>query len=86
MHCNLYCSQTTPPVLPRVGIWLNYLPLLSNAELQKISNKFRANKMAVNTAKTKFIVFQTRGKNIQDKECNVVFNSNKIGQPQSHYF
>jgi hypothetical protein len=28
-----------------------------NGELQKILNWFRANKMAVNTAKTKFIVF-----------------------------
>ncbi len=28
-----------------------------NLELQKISNWFRANKMAVNAAKTKFIVF-----------------------------
>jgi hypothetical protein len=35
-----------------------------NVELQKITNWFRANKMAVNTAKTKFIVFRTRGKAI----------------------
>jgi hypothetical protein len=35
-----------------------------NGELQKIANWFRSNKMAVNTAKTKFIVFRTRGQRV----------------------
>ncbi len=51
-----------------------------NIELQKIANWFRSNKMAVNTTKTKFIVFRTRGKRIDPAECRLVFNSNEIGQ------
>ncbi len=43
-----------------------------NCELQKISNWFRSNKMAVNTAKTKFIVFRTRGKRIDPADCLVL--------------
>ncbi len=35
-----------------------------NTELQKIANWFRSNKMAINTSKTKFIVFRTRGKRV----------------------
>ncbi len=50
-----------------------------NTELQKISDWFRSNKMAVNTSKTKFIVFRTRGKPINPDECKVVFNSNETG-------
>ena len=37
--------------------------------------------MAVNTVKTKYIVFRTRGKVINNAECNLLFNSNEIGQP-----
>jgi hypothetical protein len=51
-----------------------------NGELQKISNWFRANKMAVNTSKTKFMVFRTRGKMIDPADCQLMFNSNEIGQ------
>ena len=53
-----------------------------NEELKKIANWFRCNKMAVNTAKTKYIVFRTRGKVINNAECNLLFNSNEIGQPE----
>jgi hypothetical protein len=35
--------------------------------------------MAVNTSKTKFIVFRTRGKRINPEDCQLVFNSNEIG-------
>jgi hypothetical protein len=54
-----------------------------NGELQKIANWFRANKMAVNTAKTKFIVFRTRGKRIDPDDCQLVFNSNEIGSVEN---
>jgi len=54
----------------------------ANAELKKIANWFLANKMAVNTAKTKFIIFRTRGKVINNVECNPVFNSNEFGMPE----
>jgi hypothetical protein len=50
-----------------------------NSELQKISNWFRSNKIAVNTAKTKFIVFRTRGKRIEPADCLVLYNNNEIG-------
>jgi hypothetical protein len=50
-----------------------------NSELQKISDWFRSNKMAVNTAKTKFIVFRTRGKHINPADCQIVYNSNETG-------
>ena len=52
-----------------------------NLELQKISLWYKANKMAVNTSKTKFIVFRTHGKVINPQDCNIVFNSNEIGSP-----
>jgi len=54
-----------------------------NIELQKISNWFRANRMAVNTAKTKFIVFRTRGKIINPLDCQLFFNENEIGLPNN---
>ncbi len=51
-----------------------------NSELQKIANWFRANKMALNVAKTKFMVFRTRGKIIDPQDCHLVYNSNEIGK------
>ncbi len=59
---------------------LNELTSYVNGELKKIANWFRSNKMAVNTAKTKFIVFRTRGKRIDPRDCNLVFNTNEIGK------
>jgi hypothetical protein len=61
---------------------LHELTAYVNLELQKIVNWFRANKMAVNTAKTKFIVFRTHGKKINPEDCVVLFNSNEIGHPE----
>ncbi len=52
-----------------------------NTELQKIGNWFRANKMAINTSKTKFIIFRTRGKRIDPDDCRLMFNNNEIGKP-----
>jgi hypothetical protein len=52
---------------------LNELTTYVNQELKKIYNWFRANKMAVNTAKTKFIVFRTRGKVINPLDCQLVY-------------
>ncbi len=61
---------------------LRELTTFVNQELNKIANWFRANKMAVNTAKTKFIVFRTRGKIINPTDCHLVYNGNEIGQPE----
>ena len=60
---------------------LNVLIKYVNTELQKVANWFLANKMAVNTTKTKFIVFRTHGKKINNDECVLLFNSNEIGKP-----
>jgi hypothetical protein len=38
--------------------------------------------MAVNTKKTKFIVFRTHGKIIDNNLCKIVFNNNEIGKPE----
>jgi hypothetical protein len=51
-------------------------------ELQKIAVWFRSNKMAVNTSKTKFIVFRTHGKKINANECVLSFNNNEPGYPE----
>ncbi len=53
-----------------------------NQELQKISTWFRANKMAVNTSKTKYIIFRTRGKQINPRDCHLVYNGNEVGVPE----
>jgi hypothetical protein len=63
------------------GKKLNELILYVNSELQKIAEWFRSNKMAVNTSKTKFIVFRTHGKIINNIECKLLYNSNEPGQP-----
>jgi len=55
-----------------------------NAELQKVANWFLSNKMAVNTRKTKFIVFRTHGKKINNEDCILLFNSNEIGKPANN--
>jgi hypothetical protein len=39
--------------------------------------------MAVNTSKTKFIIFRTRGKRIDPEDCQLVFNSNEIGSVEN---
>jgi hypothetical protein len=60
-------------------ILINYI----NTELQKIANWFLSNKMAVNTTKTKYIIFRTNGKPIDETVLNVVFNSSEIGKPNN---
>jgi hypothetical protein len=63
------------------GKKLNELKALYvNQELHKISLWFKANKMAVNTSKTKYIIFRTQGKFINDAECNLVYNNNVPGR------
>jgi len=50
------------------------------SELNKIAIWFRANKMCVNVDKTKFIIFRTRGKHI-DENISIQYNANEPGQP-----
>jgi hypothetical protein len=42
-------------------------------------NEKKKRSNAVNAAKTKYIVFRTRGKIINPLDCNLVFNNNEIG-------
>ena len=50
-----------------------------NEELQKIANWLRANRMAINVSKTKYILFHTRGKKIIENELKIELNTNEIG-------
>jgi hypothetical protein len=52
-----------------------------NSELQKVANWFLANKMAINTSKTKFILFRTQGKQVDENICKISYNNNEIGKP-----
>ena len=54
---------------------INYV----NIELQKLSNWFDANKMAINISKTKFIIFRSRGKKIDNEQARIFVNTNEIG-------
>ncbi len=54
-----------------------------NLELQKISNWYCANKLAVNTNKTKFIIFRSRGKPINMDGLSLQLNFNEIGHPNN---
>jgi hypothetical protein len=57
---------------------LDHLIDSANLELQKITNWLTVNKMALNTSKTKYIIFRAKGKRINtDKE--IILNFNEIG-------
>ena len=58
---------------------LNDLIVFVNCELQKLANWFRSNKMDVNISKTKYIIFRTKGKQIDNNIPPVTFNDNEIG-------
>jgi hypothetical protein len=48
-----------------------------NCEINKIAVWFRANKLAVNISKTKYIMFRTRGKKIENNVPDLVYNDNE---------
>jgi hypothetical protein len=54
-----------------------------NVELQKMANWFRANKMACNTSKTKFIIFRAKNKHIDVATPIINFNLNEIDMPEN---
>ena len=56
---------------------INYI----NTELNKIAVRFRANKMAVNAEKTKYIIFHTKNKRVDPGNSVLVFDNNEPGQP-----
>ena len=54
-----------------------------NIEVNKLANWFRANKMAVNVSKTKYIIFKPRGVKINlTANRGVVDDENEIGLPR----
>jgi hypothetical protein len=58
---------------------LNELIQFVNEEIKKVARWFRANKMAVNVSKTKFIVFHTKGKTI-DNSISLTYDDNEPNQ------
>ena len=54
-----------------------------NVEINKPANWLRANKMALNVSKTKYIIFHSRGKKFDFDENSIVYNKNEIGKPQN---
>lgn len=77
-RCSLRTIGTTCLAKGKV---LSELVQYVNSEMQKIANWYRANKMAVNTSKNKFMIFRTQGKPIHAPDCNIMYNSNEIGKP-----
>jgi hypothetical protein len=51
-----------------------------NTELAKLARWFRANKMAVNVEKTKFILFHTKGKQFDPNLVKIYYNDNEPNQ------
>ncbi len=60
---------------------LRTLSTQMNEEINKMAIWFRANRMAVNVMKTKYIVFHTRGKQVKPEDCILTFNANEPNQP-----
>lgn len=54
-----------------------------NIELNKLANWFRANGMAVNTSKTKYVIFHTKGKKINLSGRGIFYDNNEIGKPHN---
>jgi len=60
---------------------LNELIIRVNNEINKIAVWFRANKLAGNISKTKYMVFRMKGKKIDKNMPEVIYNANEINQP-----
>jgi hypothetical protein len=52
-----------------------------NIEINKIAVWFRANKLAVNISKTKYIIFRMKSKKIGPNTPNIIYNENEPDQP-----
>jgi len=60
---------------------LNTLIYTINTEINKMAVWFRANKLAVNINKTKYMIFRMKGKKI-DNHPNIIYNENEQNTPQ----
>ena len=77
-----------PNATELLTFWANYrknrqdLVQKMNFEINKLANWFRANKMAVNISKTKFLVFHSKGGKITNFDNNcILYDENEIGWP-----
>jgi hypothetical protein len=59
---------------------LNELITHINSEINKMALWFRANKLAVNKSKTKYMIFHMRGKKIDVNTLDVIYNENELNQ------
>ena len=65
------------------GLNLNELITDVNIDINKLANWFRANKMAVNVSKTKYIIFKPKGVKINIEQVDgIVYDENEIGMPK----
>ena len=62
---------------------LNDLVTKMNIEINKLSNWFRANKMALNVSKTKFIIFHTRGKKVNFVKIPLSITKMRLVSPKT---
>jgi hypothetical protein len=60
---------------------LNTLITNVNAEINKIAVWFRANKLAVNISKTKYIIFRMKSKKLGPNTPDIIYNKNEPDQP-----
>jgi hypothetical protein len=60
---------------------LNNLISTVNSEINKMAVWFRANKLAVNIGKTKYMIFRMRGKKIDDNLPPLLYDANELNMP-----
>ena len=58
---------------------LNDIVNVLNTEIQSMALWYKSNKMAVNTSKTKYIIFHSKGKKV-DKYPDIIYNNNERGK------
>ncbi len=56
---------------------INELITYINSEINKMAVWFRANKLAVNISKPKFMIFRTKGKKLDDGIPDLLYNENE---------
>jgi hypothetical protein len=54
-----------------------------NTEINKIAVWFKSDKIAINTSKTKFIIFRSKNKKLDLKNLNIYYNANYLNTPQN---
>jgi hypothetical protein len=69
----LFADDTT---VLKSGPCLSDLIPIVNSELKKMANWFRCNKMAINTSKTKFIIFHNKGKVVNMQNLSILIDDN----------